>query len=272
MSVRAAAARRSWAVRDEPDGAAQRAPAHRPVRPPQRRQVVAAERASPGRTCRSSRTTPGTTTDPVEKPMELLPLGPVLFIDTAGIDDEGALGELRMREDPAGVRPHRPRRAGGRGRRVGRVRGGAARRAARPRGAGGRGLQQDAISASPTRPLLARLERAEGRARARPPRSPATGVGDLREALLAAAPADFLDARRIVADLVAAGRAGGAGGADRQGGAQGPADPAAGADDPRPARRRRRSAWSSRNASCAPRWSGLEAGRRHWWSPTRRRS
>ena len=38
----------------------------------------------------------GTTTDPVEKPMELLPLGPVLFIDTAGIDDEGALGELRM--------------------------------------------------------------------------------------------------------------------------------------------------------------------------------
>jgi [FeFe] hydrogenase H-cluster maturation GTPase HydF len=38
---------------------------------------------------------PGTTTDPVEKPMELLPLGPVLFIDTAGVDDIGALGELR---------------------------------------------------------------------------------------------------------------------------------------------------------------------------------
>jgi len=38
----------------------------------------------------------GTTTDPVEKPMELLPVGPVLFIDTAGIDDEGALGELRI--------------------------------------------------------------------------------------------------------------------------------------------------------------------------------
>jgi [FeFe] hydrogenase H-cluster maturation GTPase HydF len=37
----------------------------------------------------------GTTTDPVEKPMELLPLGPVLFIDTAGIDDVGDLGELR---------------------------------------------------------------------------------------------------------------------------------------------------------------------------------
>lgn len=39
---------------------------------------------------------PGTTTDPVEKTLELSPVGPVVFIDTAGIDDEGALGELRM--------------------------------------------------------------------------------------------------------------------------------------------------------------------------------
>jgi [FeFe] hydrogenase H-cluster maturation GTPase HydF len=38
----------------------------------------------------------GTTTDPVEKPMELLPLGPVLFIDTAGIDDVGGLGKMRV--------------------------------------------------------------------------------------------------------------------------------------------------------------------------------
>jgi [FeFe] hydrogenase H-cluster maturation GTPase HydF len=38
----------------------------------------------------------GTTTDPVEKPMELLPIGPVLFIDTAGIDDVGALGDQRV--------------------------------------------------------------------------------------------------------------------------------------------------------------------------------
>ncbi len=38
----------------------------------------------------------GTTTDPVEKPMELLPLGPVLFIDTAGIDDVGDLGQMRV--------------------------------------------------------------------------------------------------------------------------------------------------------------------------------
>ena len=40
----------------------------------------------------------GTTTDPVSKAMELLPMGPVLIIDTPGIDDEGALGELRVRK------------------------------------------------------------------------------------------------------------------------------------------------------------------------------
>ncbi len=40
----------------------------------------------------------GTTTDPVEKAMEMLPIGPVLFIDTAGIDDEGALGKSRIKE------------------------------------------------------------------------------------------------------------------------------------------------------------------------------
>jgi [FeFe] hydrogenase H-cluster maturation GTPase HydF len=40
----------------------------------------------------------GTTTDAVEKPMELLPIGPVLFIDTAGIDDVGALGEMRVQK------------------------------------------------------------------------------------------------------------------------------------------------------------------------------
>lgn len=38
----------------------------------------------------------GTTTDPVIKSMELLPLGPIAVIDTAGLDDEGGLGELRI--------------------------------------------------------------------------------------------------------------------------------------------------------------------------------
>lgn len=40
----------------------------------------------------------GTTTDPVYKAMELLPLGPVMIIDTPGIDDEGALGQLRIQK------------------------------------------------------------------------------------------------------------------------------------------------------------------------------
>ena len=40
--------------------------------------------------------TKGTTTDPVYKAMELLPLGPVMIIDTPGFDDEGALGEMRV--------------------------------------------------------------------------------------------------------------------------------------------------------------------------------
>jgi [FeFe] hydrogenase H-cluster maturation GTPase HydF len=40
--------------------------------------------------------TPGTTTDPVAKHYELLPLGPVTFYDTAGLDDEGELGSLRI--------------------------------------------------------------------------------------------------------------------------------------------------------------------------------
>jgi [FeFe] hydrogenase H-cluster maturation GTPase HydF len=40
---------------------------------------------------------PGTTTDPVEKAMELSPLGPVLFVDTAGLDDQGPVGDLRAK-------------------------------------------------------------------------------------------------------------------------------------------------------------------------------
>lgn len=40
----------------------------------------------------------GTTTDPVKKAMELLPLGPVVLIDTPGMDDEGTLGEMRVKK------------------------------------------------------------------------------------------------------------------------------------------------------------------------------
>lgn len=44
---------------------------------------------------------PGTTTDPVYKAMEILPIGPVVLIDTAGIDDEGELGALRVKKSRA---------------------------------------------------------------------------------------------------------------------------------------------------------------------------
>ena len=40
----------------------------------------------------------GTTTDPVYKAMELLPMGPVMIVDTPGFDDEGELGELRVKK------------------------------------------------------------------------------------------------------------------------------------------------------------------------------
>ncbi len=42
--------------------------------------------------------TKGTTTDPVKKSMELLPLGPVMITDTPGMDDTGELGALRMKK------------------------------------------------------------------------------------------------------------------------------------------------------------------------------
>ena len=45
--------------------------------------------------------TPGTTTDPVEKSFEMAPVGPVVFVDTAGVDDVGALGELRKQRTAA---------------------------------------------------------------------------------------------------------------------------------------------------------------------------
>ena len=199
----------------------------------------------------------GTTTDPVEKPMELLPLGPVLFIDTAGIDDAGALGEKRVGKDPAGLRPHRRRPGGGRRRAVGtssRKRSSANLPAARSRD---RRLQQ--VGPRPAR-------RGGSRPSCKPPRRPGSrrwpprgeGMLELREALIQAAPEEFLNAPPIVADLVAAGRVGRAGRADRPRSAQGPADPAAGADDPRPAGRRRLLAWSSRSGNCATPWTGCK--------------
>ncbi len=147
--------------------------------------------------------TPGTTTDPVEKPMELSPLGPVVFIDTAGVDDEGALGALR----------------------IGKTRGVLDRvdlavlvAEAAVWGPFEEGLLEE-LRRRET-PVVAVLNKADLAAapvgvreklaeRGVPAVETAApegrGIGDLRRAILLAAPAEALEARRIVGDLVSDG-------------------------------------------------------------------
>lgn len=147
--------------------------------------------------------TAGTTTDPVEKPMELLPLGPVLFIDTAGIDDVGALGAMRVE------RTHEVFDRTDLGVLV---------------VAGGEwGAFEDQILArlqerkvpvvvvfnksdlgAPDSTLLERLDR-DTISHTRTVASEQTGLPDLRELLLRNAPDDFVNTPAIVSDLVGAG-------------------------------------------------------------------
>ena len=146
----------------------------------------------------------GTTTDPVEKPMEMLPIGPVLFIDTAGVDDVGALGEMRVQKTrqifdrtDVGILVVAPGH-GGRSRR----RSSASCAAAR---AGDRGLQQ--VGPGPARRRPSRRPWREIR---RDPHLPANadrgeGVLELREALIEAAPDEFINTPPIAADLVPPG-------------------------------------------------------------------
>ena len=147
----------------------------------------------------------GTTTDPVEKPMELLPLGPVLFIDTAGIDDAGALGQQRVEKTRQVFDRTDLGAAGGRCRPVGPLRGGHARRAAGPTGPG-----RSWSSTRPTWPGRRRTSSsriAQRQSRPCAKRSPREGRGmlELREALIRAAPEEFLRPPAIVADLVPPG-------------------------------------------------------------------
>jgi [FeFe] hydrogenase H-cluster maturation GTPase HydF len=139
----------------------------------------------------------GTTTDPVEKPMELLPLGPVLFVDTAGVDDEGALGELRMSRTRAVLD---------------RVDLGVI-----VTGEGGWGpFEAGLLEQLRERKVPALVVRNKADLELPAQADPGvpqvavsalrgTGILDLREALLALAPADFFDNRRLVADLVPPG-------------------------------------------------------------------
>jgi [FeFe] hydrogenase H-cluster maturation GTPase HydF len=145
----------------------------------------------------------GTTTDPVEKPMELLPLGPVQFVDTAGVDDEGALGELRIERTRAVLD---------------RVDVGVV-----VTEGGGWGAFEDALVGeleSRRVPVLVVFNKSDVRmpdtgelAHLQLARIPSVtvssltgaGVVDVREALLSQAPADFFDSRRLVTDLVPPG-------------------------------------------------------------------
>jgi [FeFe] hydrogenase H-cluster maturation GTPase HydF len=145
----------------------------------------------------------GTTTDPVEKPMELLPIGPVLFVDTAGIDDEGALGELRMQRTRAILE---------------RVDLGIIVTEAGQWGPFESGLLAElqarhvpvviAVNKIDAAPLAGddqvrlALKGAEVVAMSA---TTGAGLGALREALLRLAPADFFDNRRLVSDLVPPG-------------------------------------------------------------------
>lgn len=145
----------------------------------------------------------GTTTDPVEKPMELLPLGPVLFIDTAGLDDEGELGQMRNE------RTHKVFDRADIGVIV---------------SAGGEwGEYEELIAGELARrgiPLLAVFNKAD----LTPPDADVLaalkergiypvvvsaitgeGIGEVKRALLAAVPEDFISAPAIVGDLLPAG-------------------------------------------------------------------
>jgi [FeFe] hydrogenase H-cluster maturation GTPase HydF len=144
----------------------------------------------------------GTTTDPVEKPMELLPLGPVLFVDTAGVDDEGALGGQRVARTRAVLD---------------RVDLGILVAEAGVWGAFENQLLEELSQREV--PTLIVFNKADLGAKGDPLEylpsadhpalrvSALTGQGlpDLREALLRLAPADFFDHRRLVADLVPPG-------------------------------------------------------------------
>lgn len=145
----------------------------------------------------------GTTTDPVEKPMELLPFGPVLFVDTAGVDDEGALGELRMARTRAvldrvdlGVLVTE---AGGWG----------AFEESLLAELAGRRVKALVVfnKADERRPSAEDVARIEAAGLPFVVLSATTGEGilDLREALLRLAPAEFLETRSLISDLVPAG-------------------------------------------------------------------
>jgi [FeFe] hydrogenase H-cluster maturation GTPase HydF len=145
----------------------------------------------------------GTTTDPVEKPMELLPLGPVLFIDTAGIDDTGELGDLRVqktrqvldRTDLAVLVAEAGAWSAFEEEILGEL---------RSRQTPAVVVFNKADQGEPDAALMARLTELKLRV-VRTSAVSGTGLADLRQALLDSAPADFINSPAILGDLVGPG-------------------------------------------------------------------
>ncbi len=146
---------------------------------------------------------PGTTTDPVEKPMELLPLGPVLFIDTAGIDDVGALGQMRaertrriFERTDLGIIVAEPDAWG-------EFEEGILRELQHRNTPAVVVLNKDDV-VSPADGLVAAIE-ARKIPVVRTAAPEGRGVAELRQALIRSAPEDFINAPSIVGDLVTPG-------------------------------------------------------------------
>ncbi|MFZ4577771.1 MAG: [FeFe] hydrogenase H-cluster maturation GTPase HydF [Myxococcota bacterium] len=146
----------------------------------------------------------GTTTDPVEKPMELLPLGPVVFIDTAGLDDEGLVGQQRV---------HKSRLALGRVDIALVVAEGKVwtdHEASLLDEVVRRGIQPvvcfNKIDLGEPDPKLLRHLRSRGVAVVEVSASQGWGIDRLREALFHAMPQDFYESQVLMADLVPPGK------------------------------------------------------------------
>jgi [FeFe] hydrogenase H-cluster maturation GTPase HydF len=145
----------------------------------------------------------GTTTDPVEKPMELLPLGPVLFIDTAGIDDDSVLGDKRVEKTEKcfdrtdlGLIVTEANQWDAFSEKI--------LDEFKKRGVPAIVVFNKEDIISPTPEILARLA-AEKISTAIVSALTKKGIPELREAIIQAAPADFIDAATLVGDLVGPG-------------------------------------------------------------------
>ena len=136
--------------------------------------------------------------------MELLPLGPVLFVDTAGIDDAGTLGELRVQKTRQVLERADLGVVVAEAGRVGRVRRAALWPNSRRRKIPAIVVFNKTDAAEPDPVLWERLGQRQLR-RVRVSALKHTGIAEFRQALLEAAPADFIDHPAILGDLVGPG-------------------------------------------------------------------